>query len=1463
MSREPALYENKITRLSKSIVTSIERIEVYDQSIIKHINDQLYKFSKLTSLVEELSNKDQIANQIYAIKKEVDKKIAIKARKLHLRYGRKTDKNGRKTDLKILQMRPTLMAQKSTQTQHENATSQENQRSRVANYYQTTKGSVRTYLEYRRVLKSLYKADYYINKENLSKIDDALCEKYDSYNERLEKLKQIVDIAETTKKFYCSSNYLSAIADTKAIDQLTDKKIVDFINLMEGSSSYFDAISKTKDVEKLTSASIISFASKIGKYDASYYFGMLCNSPDEDILTSTKFLDLAESMTYRSSYFHAISYTGRTRLLTSERILGFAKSIDQNAAQSYFDAVKNNTDAVDILTSRKIIEFAKDIDSQKPSEHVNIIGRYFRAIAETRHAETLMTDRVLDAARSMNKDVVYAYFSYLQEKRNIDLLIDRKLLNSGVINEINAMEKAKQGSGIASRYFNAITCTGAIDVLTNTGIFNFVNSVGREAAYTYLNAINKSSLKLLTAPEVMDQKVIAFLNKTEKAAAEIREKNPRIIGPNVLSSYFAAMVNSRAINALTNEEILDKVGSWEAWAVSAYFNAISSTKAAGILTSSRILDQASKMESNVAQSYFNAIANSKRVVSLTSPGVLNVDFFNSLGDNAVAFFNTLASTNTVQELTSQPVRAFITSLGDKAGGYLKAMHSKEAVLALTDKKVLNNLDFIKSLKDADSYFKVIGDTREVAALTDRRIAGNVTLINALGAKSSSTVYAYFRAVAHTKALGELTDPGMLAFIADLGSERDRGYYPYYYLCCIGGVKQFNVLLSKEFIQKISKDTHGHPTLYLANTLISNQSLQSFSELDQENFLTGFPELQRLELSSDSYTIGERLLGLTQYPKIKSKAFLSQLEEAGKINKSEFRLTELLMINAQMAGIDLIALKRAAVAHHSSSELNIIYDYLISALKLNDRQAQAVAKAINNTKTNVGKSLPSRGLFYTYKNRESIENLKLLVDNEKDLAKGLELFPSINRMSKKNGGLLSEKELAAIFRSGNAERHLATVLKDKVQEEFSTMVKSQDGINSLSKADFMVDLFTFSNVYKQVPNAKLTLQALANAYFTDGVQGIKSYKFSHQLAEKQIPIAMKDTLMNLDRFTAKVRPIKAVPFDQFTASLEEYRSHKAYIDELAKNIGKDSIAKQLDELSARADDKTVRELIMQRDADKLKRVRNLSKGDERVKAAAIKLINLLKADHESMLKEGDRIIGALSDISKTEPDGQQQALSDFSIKETETIAKVIGTLSYIKSEAKRNPDEQAQLQLNAVGAMYSLLITLKDQSGILPKDDAVTAQVTFDMSDALTLGRYGSSGSGNCQRSTAGIGTNQSLMSFIGDANEFLIAFRGSNGDLAGFMQIHGAEVNGDFSLIFEIERPYTNMNHVSTSMKEAAKKLAQQISESTGIKTYMPYSGTNASIRIPESYVNRWIDFAGSVSAAPKSVEKALSLMAQ
>ena len=150
-----------------------------------------------------------------------------------------------------------------------------------------------------------------------------------------------------------------------------------------------------------------------------------------------------------------------------------------------------------------------------------------------------------------------------------------------------------------------------------------------------------------------------------------------------------------------------------------YFSAIKSIEAVKELTDERVLDTSKFIKaigSEAAISYFHAIGITKAVKQLTDERVLAThSFIKSIGEESAYSYlyaiSTLDTTEAIELLTDERVLNFASSIGGSAESYFDAIASTKAVKELTNPEVLGNSGFVQSIGSAAAirYFYAIAN----------------------------------------------------------------------------------------------------------------------------------------------------------------------------------------------------------------------------------------------------------------------------------------------------------------------------------------------------------------------------------------------------------------------------------------------------------------------------------------------------------------------------------------------------------------------------------------------------------------------------------------------------------------------------------------------------------------------------------------------------------------------------------
>jgi len=547
----------------------------------------------------------------------------------------------------------------------------------------------------------------------------------------------------------------------------------------------------------------------------------------------------------------------------------------------------------------------------------------------------------------------------------------------------------------------------------------------------------------------------------------------------------------------------------------------------------------------------------------------------------------------------------------------------------------------------------------------------------------------------------------------------------------------------------------------------------------------------------------------------------------------------------------IFLDRKAIGYRKElNSMGPLYLALLDLLNVSKESAERLAKELSKAEGNVRKALPLRGLAYALSHRNDSE-LNLFIEKSRSVMNDLIMFPTVCEL--KYAGIISSDEFRQVSDSIDKEAKLYALLAQKVEHAFNVKLKSDDARNAILDRNFLEDLFGLSIKYhKYNKQAESVLINAIKRYFEDGIEGFKKFKFGHKLAMEQLSDAypLRDTLMNLDKLVATYTGKRCIPYNSIENEIYNFMQHKWA---LLINFGKieQYAENELLQIARSAKSPELAELLMSKDLDRLtspaSQVSNPD--DERWKAKGIALIKVLKAGKS--FNYIDNIVVELQKMAGKSKEEQDLIMEETAKKVAEWVdnggLQPLGVLRNYISKINNElgiSDKDLYNAKSALDNAKSIIDILLNYSKSV--EGAVTAQITFDPSKILTFGRYGSSGSGNCQNSKGSVELNQSLMSMLGDANQFMIIFyKAGDTKPLGFMQVH--LLKSDKGMIFFMERPYTNEPNMTTAMKGAAKMLAQKIKSETGFDCYtyceVGDKPEKLEVRIPSSPVPRYIDF--------------------
>ena len=556
--------------------------------------------------------------------------------------------------------------------------------------------------------------------------------------------------------------------------------------------------------------------------------------------------------------------------------------------------------------------------------------------------------------------------------------------------------------------------------------------------------------------------------------------------------------------------------------------------------------------------------------------------------------------------------------------------------------------------------------------------------------------------------------------------------------------------------------------------------------------------------------------------------------AGKINKNEEEFTKRMLSNLDGSGgnefFDLL------LKHKKRSDLSLIEDYFIEHAELNDIAKGRLIEAMGKG-TDVERIIAVRGIFYSI-THGGIEDLESIVaTGSGKMLKHIGMLPTIGDFYR--FGLINKNEKTGIFKSEDMGAVLGRLLVGKVEKSLGVVIMNEVAKDAIAqKPNFVTDLIRFNLLYSKVPNAHMVLTNAMNAYFKRGTNGFKDFKFhGHELADRQLGmdgaglITFKEKLCGLDMLSSvALQKTGSKAAESLKTDILNYNAHRDELKEEAYRI-RNEAEESLNSLALRAS-KELREMIESKDIEGMKK-QDLGE-EEHMKRKAIALF----------LEYGavDAIGNAEALINRINKDENTQDLREMLREDDKGMAEnIIDSLNMLKKRMKKSEPGSAMRPLENLISIVSYL-----NKPILEDKRAIRASFTFDPSEILTFGRYGSSGAGNCQNSNAvNADLNQSLMSMLADANQLMIRFTSpSDGDTLGFAQVH--ILQSDKGAILLLENPYTNQPNRSETMRKAAESLVVSAANELGIEAYAKSNkGERITVTIPKSYVNRYIDFLG------------------
>jgi hypothetical protein len=388
-------------------------------------------------------------------------------------------------------------------------------------------------------------------------------------------------------------------------------------------------------------------------------------------------------------------------------------------------------------------------------------------------------------------------------------------------------------------------------------------------------------------------------------------------------------------------------------------------------------------------------------------------------------------------------------------------------------------------------------------------------------------------------------------------------------------------------------------------------------------------------------------------------------------------------------------------------------------------------------------------------------------------------------------------------------------------------------NALNNQDFIQDIIGFTSTYEEKGdlNAIKRLNELVLAYAKYGNKGIRGYKSTQR---NNLTVETREVLQCVNNYEGNSKSKKENLYSNFENTIENLRRHIQENGDISKSVANPA------------------------DIDKhLEKISNLSQKVKTAFSGGIEsLIDLQKKSKGKTKKEADRAIGlykkieALKDVDALETaniiSDEVELASDMKPKEVgkyldslkEKYSSELNGLEFSLKNIQRTLEEKGKPASTIASDLVGVINGLKNHGK--SEDKEFTAKISHDFSKLLTIGRYGNSGNGNCQQFSQRGWYNLSLMGFIGDSNEEIIILSDSDGEMTGFVNLHGIKVNGEDG--FLVERVYTNLTQSTSQMESAVTNLIESLKTENLRFFRVDGAGKEVTVEVSPSIVPRYLD---------------------
>jgi len=394
--------------------------------------------------------------------------------------------------------------------------------------------------------------------------------------EKANKITEINKLAEFLGIYVDS--YFSAICWTKAVDKLTDEKIIKFAKSIEplAAGSYFFTISETEAIAELTDERVLNAVNSIKQIipdmlqDYLIAIGLtkaVTELTDKRVLAAVNSIKAIDPMLLKQ-YFLIIGETKAVAELTNVRTLTVVDSlmkVHPAAAQHYLLAI-GNTKEIDKLTREEVIKFAKLIG---PAAEW-----YFSALNETGAIAELTDDRVLNTInfiKVIGPAAAKHYFFAIGETKAVNYFTSNRIINENIISLVSSfglggsslfripieqLEKLAAGQIVLSDFLKTAVRNGTVNIAS---IFRELDSLpqhgGRERTSKCVTALRQASTSRSRRPEYLGSEYLnAMLGITKN---EQYEKAIKWLKGNRRDLYEKVMGISDELKRLSEESAPD------------------------------------------------------------------------------------------------------------------------------------------------------------------------------------------------------------------------------------------------------------------------------------------------------------------------------------------------------------------------------------------------------------------------------------------------------------------------------------------------------------------------------------------------------------------------------------------------------------------------------------------------------------------------------------------------------------------------------------------------------------------------------------------------------------------------------------------------------------------------------------------------------------------------------------------